>query len=212
MGPVVAGPFAAFLAAYGYLALVAIVLVAAMGAPLPITGLLISLGALSATPGGPNLALLAPLALGATVAGDLLDYAIGRVGGMPLLRWARRDPGSRVGRALGEAEAALRRYGPLILFLSRFLFTAIAAPVTLLVGATRLRRRTFLAWDVGGKAIYVCGNLLVGRLFGAGLGARTSGAVFWWSVAAVAILVPLGTALAARLVRARLPRVEEEAG
>ena len=209
MGPVVGGPFADFLARYGDLALVLIVFVAALGAPLPITGLLVSLGALSAAPGGPNLALIAPLALLASVAGDIVVYAAGWMGGQPLLRWARRDPRSRLGRALAEAETALKRFGVPILFLSRFLFTAIAGPITLLVGATHLRRRAFASWDVAGKAIYVLGNLLVGRLFGAGLGARTSGAVFWWSIAAVAIIVPLGTALAARLVRARLPRVEE---
>jgi membrane protein DedA with SNARE-associated domain len=210
MGPAFTGPFADFLAHYGDLALVVIVFVAALGAPLPITGLLVSLGALSAAPGGPNLALIGPLALIASVAGDVVIYAAGWKGGQPLLRWARRDPRARLGRALGEAETALKRYGAPILFLSRFLFTAIAGPITLLVGATRLRRRAFAGWDVAGKIIYVAGNLLVGRLFGAGLGARTSGAVFWWGIVAVALLVPLATALAARFVRARLPHVENE--
>lgn len=210
MGPAIAGPFAAFLAQYGYLALVALVFVSTLGAPLPITGVLISLGALSAVARGPSLVVVALLALGATVAGDVVAYSAGWAGGVPLLRWAKRDPHSHRARALTRAEAALKRYGPLILFLSRFLFTAIATPVTVLVGATRLRRRAFLGWDIAGKAIYVLGNLLIGRLFGASLGAHTSGAVFWWSIVAVAVLVPLATALAARLVRARLPRVEQE--
>lgn len=210
MGPAVAAPLAPLLAQYGYLALAVIVLLAALGAPLPITALLVSLGALSAAPDGPNLALVAALAVGASVAGDVALFAVGRAGGTPLLRWAQRNPASRLSRAFAEAEEAFQRYGASILFLSRFLFTAIAGPITLLVGVTRLRWRAFLGWNVSGKVIYVLGNLLLGRLFGAGLGTRASGVAFWSSIIAVAVLVPLATTFAARYVRGRLPRVEEE--
>lgn len=225
MGPAIAGPVGAFLASYGNVALVLLVFASALGAPLPITGLLLSLGALSATPHGPDLVLVALLALSGTVAGDVVVYAAGWAGGAPLLRWVKRNPQTRRARALDRAEVALKHYGSLILFLSRFLFTVIATPMTLLVGATRLRKRAFLGWDIAGKAVYICGNLFIGRVFGASLGAHTSGAVLWWGIVAFGVLTPLIGALAARLartpfvrsqlahirlMRARLAPVEEE--
>lgn len=206
MGPAIAGPVGSFLASYGNVALILLVFASALGAPLPITGLLLSLGALSATPHGPDLVLVAALALGGTVAGDVVVYSAGWVGGAPLLRWVKRVPDSRRARMLEKAEVALLRYGPLILFLSRFLFTVIATPMTLLVGATRLRKRKFLGWDTAGKAVYVGGNLFLGRVFGASLGAHTSGAVLWGGIVAFGLLTPLIGALVARLVRTQFVR------
>src|SRR5215472_3980808 len=76
-------------AAVGYPLLFALVLAASAGAPLPIGVLLAGLGAASIHEGGPNFALLAVSGLAASVAGDGIDFGIGRLGGRRALSWAR---------------------------------------------------------------------------------------------------------------------------
>jgi membrane protein DedA with SNARE-associated domain len=156
-------------AAVGYPLLFALVLAASAGAPLPIGVLLAGLGAASIHEGGPNFALLAASGLAASVAGDGIDFGIGRLGGRRALLWAM----ARLRR--NRPLAALARVGPppkqgLLLFLSRFALTPIAMPVSLLAGATGLGIGAFLFWDVAGEGLFVVGNLAVGRvLFADGL-------------------------------------------
>jgi membrane protein DedA with SNARE-associated domain len=150
-------------AAVGYPLLFALVLAAAAGAPLPIGVLLAGLGAASIHEGGPNFALLAVGGLAASVAGDGIDFGIGRLGGRRALSWAR----ARLRR--NRPLATLTRVGPLptqglLLFLSRFALTPIAMPVSLLAGATGLGIGAFLLWDVAGEGLFVVGNLAVGRV------------------------------------------------
>src|SRR5579863_3161655 len=172
----------------GYPALMAIVLVAALGAPLPITVLLLALGALSATRGGPDFWLLAVLGTCAAVTGDLGDYALGRAGGARLLVWLYRHHRRRLGAPLRQARRLLRQRGSTAVFLSRFLFTSVSSPISFLVGVSRLPLARFLVWSIAGKGIYIVGNLLLGRLFGTGLARYESQTVIAAEAAALGLL------------------------
>jgi membrane-associated protein len=193
---------------YGYPSLLAIILIAAMGAPLPVTVLLLAVGALSATRGGPDFWALAVLGTSASVAGDLIDYALGRVGGARLLLWIYRAHRKRLGPTLLETRRLLRRRGSVMVFLSRFLFTTVSSPTSFLVGVSRLPLSRFLAWSILGKGIYVVGNLLLGRLFGSGLAGYESQTVIGVEAAALGLLLPLSLALAARARRRRRASAE----
>jgi membrane protein DedA with SNARE-associated domain len=152
-------------AAFGYIGFAAIVVIAAIGVPLPLVVLLLASGAWSATAGGPNLVALMLVGTAAAVAGDSLDYAIGRMGS-GLLRERVLGLQRRVRPALPAAvlDILWRRQG-IAVFVTRCALTALSVPVSLLAGASRMRYARFLAWETTGKGLFVMVWLIAGRLF-----------------------------------------------
>lgn len=153
---------------YGYPVLLVVSLVAAAGAPVPLTSLLLALGALSGAHNGPDFTVLLLFGTLGSVAGDLVDYGAGRFGGVPLLAWLARHPRLR-GGDLERARDYLERHGGLAIFFTRFILTAVASPLSVLVGASRMKSLAFLAWDTAGELLYILSTLLLGRLFGGDL-------------------------------------------
>jgi membrane protein DedA with SNARE-associated domain len=179
--------------AYGYLGLFAATFVAALGigVPIPLTALLLTLGAYSAAPHSPSFAALAAAGLAGVTGGHLVVYGVGRLGGRHLAgHLARFERQSRMRRVV-QAISHLRGGRPLLVFLSRFLLTSIASPVSLFAGVTRMPFAAYLALEVAGESLYVLGNLGIGRAFGAHLTARGDGLLLVWVAVAVATLLPL---------------------
>lgn len=166
---------------YGYPFLGVLLLISAAGVPIPIELLLVALGALSASQSGPSFAMLVAVGIGATVAGDALDYVAGRVLGRPVIerwlrgklpkpRYARHDAellagGSAPWQVWAHRLLAWSGSGPMIL-LTRCVLTPLEMPVSLVAGASRRSFRSFLVWDVLGEALYVLGYLALGRAGG----------------------------------------------
>jgi membrane protein DedA with SNARE-associated domain len=178
---------------YGYLGLFAAAFVAALGigVPIPLTALLVALGALSVMPHGPGFAGLALAGLAGVCGGHLTDYSVGRFGGRHLSgRLERLGERSRVRRVL-DAASRLRGGHLLLVFLSRFLLTSIASPVSLLAGVTQLSLPVYLGLEVVGEALYVLGNLMLGRVFGPHITASWTNLLVLWSVIAVVSLLPV---------------------
>src|ERR1700686_2922213 len=71
---------------YGYPALWVSIFIAAVGLPLPIALVLLAAGAFAAL-GDFNIVLLTLISISASVAGDSLGYAIGRLGGSKGADW-----------------------------------------------------------------------------------------------------------------------------
>lgn len=184
---------------YGYPLIVAILFIGSVGAPLPLSFALVLLGALSAGHGGPDLLLLMLSGTAASVMGDLADYTVGRAGGARLLRWLYRRDRRLIGPPLVRANRLLRRHGGVVIFLSRFLITAVASPVSLLVGISRLKVSRFLIWDVAGEAIFVAGNLLIGRFLGGSLEEQGDLAPLFWILGVASIALPLAYRLGRHL-------------
>jgi membrane protein DedA with SNARE-associated domain len=178
---------------YGYLGLFAAAFVAALGigVPIPLTALLLTLGAYSAAPHGPSFAAVAVAGLAGVKGGHLVVYGVGRLGGRHLAgRLARVERQSRMRRVV-QASSRLRGGRPLLVFLSRFLLTSIASPLSLFAGVTRMPFAAYLALEVAGESLYVLGNLGIGRAFGPQLTARGGGLLLVWVAVAVATLLPL---------------------
>lgn len=153
---------------YGYPALALVVVVGSAGLPLPISALLVALGALSVLPGGPNLCLVIAIGLAASVAGDLLDYGIGRVG---LTRAVARVGPPHRQRAYTMAKRTtvfLRQHLGLFIFLTRFMptLTILSSPISILAGGSTMALGTFWLWDLAGETVFTVGNVLLGRFFG----------------------------------------------
>ena len=161
---------------YGYPFLGGLLLLAAAGAPIPVEAVLVALGALSASGGGLSFVVLMVIGIGATVAGDALDYAIGRLLGQTAIeRWIRgMVPESRATGTADDATAWqmwLRRLvawsgsGAMIV-ISRCVLTPLEMPISLLAGASRRSFRSFFVYDLVGEAVYVVGYLTLGHAGG----------------------------------------------
>jgi membrane-associated protein len=175
---------------YGYPVLVGVALLAAAGTPIPLTTMLLALGALSGAHGGPDFTLLVIFGTLGSVTGDLADYGAGRLGGAPLLAWLSRHQRFQ-GARLERARSHLEQHGGLAIFFTRFVFTAVASPISVIVGASRLKPLTFLGWDTAGETLYVLGTLLLGRIFGGDLAEDGSFGTVLALVTVLGIVVPM---------------------
>jgi membrane-associated protein len=148
---------------YGYSILAITLLLGAVGLPVPaslvatIAGTLVADGDLSALP-----TLL--VALFACVAGDLVGYSIGRLGGDQFARRHGRWVGMGAKRLLQAETLYLRWAGPTLL-LSRSLLAIVAPAVNLLAGASAQRMRSFAAYAATGRLMWVAIFVGLGYVF-----------------------------------------------
>lgn len=144
----------AALARYGAPALFAIVTIASIGVPLPVTLLLIVTGSMAAQ-GLMNFWLAVAIAAVGSVAGDQVGYAIGRIGSKTLV--------TRLSRMMGSAErvqqldARAKKWGGAGVFFSRWLVSPLGPWINLASGIGAYSWFRFTLWDV------------LGESFGAGL-------------------------------------------
>lgn len=150
-----------------YLAIAAIVFVAAAGAPLPVSGALTAAGALAAAAKLDLVVLVLVASLGA-VAGDVLGYTTGQMSGRwfrqgwqiraPWFAWLHRHTlGSpSVRQVITWCDAMLRRRGGMgtALLLSRTLLAAFGPIVNVVSGARRYPLRRFLVFDIVGELVW----------------------------------------------------------
>jgi membrane protein DedA with SNARE-associated domain len=184
-----------------YVLVLVLLFAASAGVPLPVGLLLAGLGAASADSDGPGFLMLAVCGLGASVAGDALDYWLGRLSAPWTALWVQ----GRLRRHPQIADLLHRVGSPrsqsLLIFASRFALTPLAVPVSLAAGASRLAFWRFFRWDLAGEALFVVGNLAIGRVL------SRDGLIGWPVVLACGATLALGW-LSTQLVRRRLlPRL-----
>lgn len=144
---------------YGAPLLGVILFIGGLGVPLPCTVLVIAAGAF-ARQGFLAWHTAALISILSVVIGDSLSYSLGYYASSYVLNRFSDTP------QWLEAENTLEKWGPLSIFFSRFLVTAIALPVNLLSGTTRYPFRKFLLFDVLGEMVWIFGYGGLGYLFG----------------------------------------------
>lgn len=144
---------------YGAPLLAIIVLIGGLGVPLPCTVLVIAAGAF-ARQGILPWHTTAIISLISVVIGDAFSYSLGYYSRDLVLQRFGETP-----RWL-QAERSFQKWGPLSIFFSRFLVTAIALPVNLLSGTSLFPFRKFLAFDFLGETVWIFGYGGLGYLFG----------------------------------------------
>ncbi|GAB1469807.1 DedA family protein [Chloroflexota bacterium] len=133
--------------------------VGGLGIPLPCTVLVIAAGAF-ARQGFLPWGSVALISIISVIIGDSLSYSLGYYSSRYVLdRFSRKQ-------SWMEAEKSFQKWGPLSIFFSRFLVTAISLPVNLLSGTTRYPFRKFLLYDALGEVVWVFGYGGLGYLFG----------------------------------------------
>jgi membrane-associated protein len=186
------------LSQYGQPLLFAVVLVSALGVPLPATLLLLTAGALT-THGDLGLGMIIAGAAAAAVLGDQLGYVAGRWGSRPLIDRLARWSGAA--DRLGQAERLAQRWGGASIFLSRWLLTPLGAVVNVASGIARYSWPAFLALDLLGELLWVTLYVGLGRLMGDQMQALSDqlGNLTWLAIAL------LGAILIGRLLSRYLP-------
>jgi len=153
------------LATYGLVVLLPVLLVSAVGVPLPGSLLLVAAGAIA---GGGQISLPL-LILGATVAtliGNGLGYLLGWRGGRSALsRWGERF---RLDEdRIAQARASFTRYALLSVLFSRFPLSPISSIVNILAGTAHYPLRPFVFMNILGVTVWSSVYAGIGYVFGA---------------------------------------------
>lgn len=149
--------------AYGLLFLIVFVETGLVVMPfLPGDSLLFVVGAL-----GSSRAISLPIAIGvllcAAIAGDQVNYSIGRGIGPRVFQWEQSRWFNR--RAFDRAYAFCERYGGVTIILARLMsFIRTFAPFV--AGVSKMNRRRFTAFNVVGALLWIGSLTLAGYLFG----------------------------------------------
>ncbi len=148
---------------YGLVILAGTIFLAALGAPVPGTVLLVLSGAFAAS-GDMNPVLVVLTAFVAAVAGDISGYAIGYKGGA----WLQGKLSSAgLGAQIGKAEGFMAKWGGPGVFFSRWLVAPIGPALNYVAGIGRFSWPRFLFWDILGELVWVGLYVGIGMLFSA---------------------------------------------
>ncbi|MGK5738317.1 DedA family protein [Micromonospora sp. URMC 103] len=169
---------------WAYLALLGLLLADAFVPVIPTQAIMITGGALTVY-GGLDLPLI--IAVGATgvLAGDLACYLLGRTA--PDRRPPRHAEPSRTRRVAGRVTQGLRRPGPLVILLCRFVPGGRMA-ACFSAGRSRYPYRLFLLYETTAAVGWATYGALVGHLGGTALTQST------WRLAAIAAVAAVGFA------------------
>jgi len=154
----ISGLLVANLNTYGAPLLGLVLLLGAVGFPLPLSMLVFVAGVFSRQ-GTISWYYAAGFGLAGTVIGDSLSFAFGRWGGKQVLQ---RFGSSNL---LADAQSTFTQRRAPAIFFTRFLLTAIAVPVNLMAGSSR-GFYDFLVYDLAGEAVWIALYGGSGYLFG----------------------------------------------
>jgi membrane-associated protein len=184
---------------YGAPALFAIVTVAAIGVPLPVTLLLIVAGSLISQ-GAMNLWWAVGAAAAGSILGDQAGYSIGRWGGPGVIAKLSGLFGKRADLQAMEAKA--KAWGGPGIFLTRWPLSPLGPWINLASGTARYPWHLFLVWDILGEVTGAAVYISLGWFFSdrvmalyAVLGDLT------WAIVAMLVAASLGYQLLAHLRR-----------
>ncbi len=187
----------------GYPLLFVVVMSEYGGVPIPGETALIAAGLL-ASQGKLNIFAVITVATGAAIVGDSIGYLIGNKGG----RWVLERPGALARQrreVLRVGEPFFAEHGPKAVFFGRFVL-GLRIWASWLAGATRMRWRSFLLWNVLGGVTWACAIGLLAYFLGHSAGGALEAFGLYGLLAVVVAVV--GALVLHRRHRQR-PRAQE---
>ncbi|MBV9076766.1 MAG: DedA family protein [Methylobacteriaceae bacterium] len=145
-------PIAELIAAYGYLAVFAIITLESAGVPCPGETALISACVYAGSTGNLNVGLIVAAAAAGAILGDNVGYWVGRRWGMPLLLRYGHLIALDHGR-LKLGQYLFRSHGGKIVFFGRFT-AMLRAYAAVLAGVNRLDARRFMLFNALGGLVW----------------------------------------------------------
>jgi membrane protein DedA with SNARE-associated domain len=152
----------AALLVYGVPLLFAVIAIAAVGVPFPVSLTLVAAGSFAKQG---EMRLLSVILAGslAAILGDQIGYGISRWSGRRLIdRITRRLGGTE---KIEKAEALSKKWGGLGIFFSRWLITELGPWLNVTSGIARYPWRQFILWDVLGEVLWVVLYVMLGYIF-----------------------------------------------
>jgi membrane-associated protein len=145
-----------------------------------------------------------PMSMGlltaAAVLGNQTNYTIGRAFGPRVFGWEQSRWFNRA--AFDRMHAFYERYGGITIVAARFMpFLRTFAPFV--AGVAQMTRRKFTLYDVSGGALWVCGFITAGYLFGSVPWVKQNLSHIIWAMILIPGLVIIGGALKARFTGRR---------
>lgn len=137
-----------WLADYGSLALGLILLLGALGIPVPATLTVVTTGAL-VQQGSMEGGTAAAFGLAGAVLGDSLSYMTGRLA----KSWVQHRFGQSSFWQM--AQQRFEQRGAWAVYLTRFLFTPLALPINLIAGSSGYNFKPFLTYDLAGEITWL---------------------------------------------------------
>ena len=147
---------------YGLPILFSIILVSAVGVPVPVTLMLVAAGSFVQQGEMKMWQVLAVAASGAVV-GDQIGYGLARWGGRPLLGRISRRLGAEAKMML--AEAFFKQWSGVGVFFSRWLVTTLGPWVNVTRGIAAYPWHRFFLWDALGEILWVAIYVALGYVF-----------------------------------------------
>jgi membrane protein DedA with SNARE-associated domain len=159
------------LLAYGYPALGLALLLCAIGLPLP-GGLAATVAGSLAAQGRMSWIWAGAVIVAASVVGDAVTYALGRVLGREILerhgRWFGYTPARRA-----RAQRLFEHWGALTVFVTRTFVSHLSSVASLLAGMSRYSLVKYLPVTTVGRVVWTAAYLEIGYMIGADLEAAT---------------------------------------
>ncbi len=152
------------LLAYRYPALALLLLVGAIGLPVP-TGFSTLLAGSMVAIGEMTWPLAAAVAIGASVSGDVIGYAIGRLADESFLARGGRWIGYS-GRRKERMHQIFARWGGLTILMTRTLVSHLSSLASLLAGISRYNFAAFLGFAILGRVLWTAAYLGLGYVIG----------------------------------------------
>ena len=175
---------------YGLPVLFGVLLVGAIGFPMPGSLLLVAAGSFIEQGEIDQWSVLLLASLG-VILGDNIGYALGRWGGRRVARWMSRFVGGQ-GR-LEHVEGWLKRWGGMGIFLSRWLLTPLGPFVNLTSGMAGYPWPRFLFLAVTGEVLWVLLYVMLGKFFSDRVGAVSEVlGDFTWAILGLILVAVLG--------------------
>ncbi len=161
---------------------------------LPGDSLLFVVGALCGL-GLMELSIVMPLLVVAAVAGDQMNYSIGRFFGPKVWQWEQSRYFNK--RAFNQAHDFYEKYGGITIIVARFL-PFIRTFVPFVAGVAEMSRGKFTTYNVIGALIWVLGVTTIGYLFGNMPWVKANMSLIIWAMIIVPGLIALFGAWRAR--------------
>ncbi len=161
---------------------------------LPGDSLLFVVGALCGL-GLMELGIVMPLLVVAAVAGDQMNYSIGRFFGPKVWQWEHSRFFNK--RAFNQAHDFYEKYGGITIIVARFL-PFIRTFVPFVAGVAAMSRGKFTTYNIVGALIWVLGITTIGYLFGNMPWVKANMSLIIWAMIIVPGLIALFGAWRAR--------------
>ena len=166
----------------GYIALALLVMLESGGVPLPGETALITASTLAARH-DLKIEFVIAVAAAAAMFGDNIGYVIGRVGGRRLLQ-APGPFAKRRAAVLAKGDPFFAKHGPKAVFLGRWVI-GLRTWTAWLAGASRMRWRSFAAWNAAGAISWAT---VIG-LIGFYAGRSTAGIIGVFAVGSLGLVI-----------------------